>query len=150
MKAFPHHYPVEATAMSVGGTVVTSPGLTPLDTAPPCEFGGPGDRWSPETLLVAAVADCFLLTFRAVARASRLAWTGCECRVDGVLDRVDRVTKFTQFVMDIELVIPAGSDEVEAARVVHKAEQACLVTNSMTAEVEANVQVRVENEMVTS
>ena len=36
------------------------------------DFDGPGDAWSPEQLLLAAVEACFLLTFRAVAQASRL------------------------------------------------------------------------------
>jgi organic hydroperoxide reductase OsmC/OhrA len=31
------------------------------------QLGGPGGQWSPETLLVAAAAECFILTFRAVA-----------------------------------------------------------------------------------
>ena len=39
------------------------------------------------TLLIAAVADCFILTFRAVARASRFEWISLGCTVDGVLDR---------------------------------------------------------------
>jgi uncharacterized OsmC-like protein len=30
-------------------------------------FDGPGDAWSPENLLLAAVQSCFLFTFQAVA-----------------------------------------------------------------------------------
>jgi organic hydroperoxide reductase OsmC/OhrA len=40
-----------------------------LSTATPEEFGGPGDAWSPELLLLGAVESCFLFTFRAVAHA---------------------------------------------------------------------------------
>ena len=45
-------------------------GVPELRTAPPLDFDGPGDAWSPEQLLLAAVEEaCFLLTFRSVAQA---------------------------------------------------------------------------------
>jgi hypothetical protein len=40
--------------------------------AAPAEFGGPGDQWSPESLLAGAIASCFALTFRFVARAQKV------------------------------------------------------------------------------
>jgi hypothetical protein len=40
---------------------------TTLQSAAPAEFDGPGNRWSPETLLVGAVPDCFILTLSAEA-----------------------------------------------------------------------------------
>jgi organic hydroperoxide reductase OsmC/OhrA len=74
MHPYPHRYRVTASAESAGRVTVGSPGLSSLETAPPPEFGGPDGLWSPETLLCAAVADCFILTFRAVARAARFEW----------------------------------------------------------------------------
>ena len=74
MQEFPHHYRVIAEGSADGDVEMTANGLQSLRSAPPAEFGGPGDRWSPETFLVGAVADCFVLTFRGVARASKLAW----------------------------------------------------------------------------
>ena len=47
-----------------------------MHSSAPVEFDGPGDRWSPETLLIAAIADCFILTFRAIACATRMDWQG--------------------------------------------------------------------------
>ena len=74
MEELPHHYIVSSSASSEGSVLVEAVGLPSLETAPPAEFGGPGDKWSPESLLVAAVADCFILTFRAIARASPAAF----------------------------------------------------------------------------
>ena len=142
MKEFPHHYPVTASGASEGSITVSSPGVVDLETAPPAEFGGPGDQWSPETLLVAAVANCFILTFRAIAHASGLEWTALECSVDGVLDRVDRVTRFTAFDVRVRLDVPEGTSESKARRLLEKAEHACLITNSMTAEVRLDAEVR--------
>jgi organic hydroperoxide reductase OsmC/OhrA len=108
MKEFPHRYSVRATAESQGLVSLDGEGLPSLRSAPPAEFGGPGDEWSPETLLVAAVADCFILTFRAMARASKLEWRSLSCQVEGVLDRVDRITRFTDLLVRASLEIPSG------------------------------------------
>jgi len=64
MQPFPHRYSASATAGPEGYVLLNADGLPPLISEPPVEFDGPGDRWSPETLVVGAVADCFVLTFR--------------------------------------------------------------------------------------
>jgi peroxiredoxin-like protein len=133
MQAFPHHYAVSATASTDGDVELTSGALRALRSASPAEFDGPGDRWSPETFLVGAVADCFVLTFRAVAHASKLAWASLECDVIGTLDRIDRVTQFTTFEIRAHLQVPAGSDGELARRVLDKAEHNCLISNSLKA-----------------
>jgi len=109
----------------------------------PAEFGGPGDRWSPETLLVAAVADCFILTFRAIARASKFSWLSIRCDVVGTLDRVEKITQFTGFHVRAVLRVPAGTNDEQARRILTRAEQSCLITNSLKAasHLEADVEV---------
>jgi organic hydroperoxide reductase OsmC/OhrA len=131
MQELPHHYSVSATAGAEGDVAVEGDRLPAIASAAPAEFGGPGDRWSPETLLVAAVADCFILTFRAVARASKLPWNSLRCEVAGTLDRVERVTQFTGFQVRASLQVPAGTDEEKARRLLARTEQSCLVTNSL-------------------
>ena len=136
MQQLPHHYRVGASSRQQGSVTLTSPGLDDLETAPPAEFGGPGDLWSPETLLVGAVANCFILSFRAIARASKLEWQDLSCQVEGVLDRVDGKTLFTELKLAVRLQVPASTDEVRAQRILEKAEETCLITNSMTARID--------------
>jgi peroxiredoxin-like protein len=131
MEAYPHHYAVNASGQPTGDVALSATGLPPLQTAPPPQFDGPGDRWSPETLLVGAVADCFTLTFRAVARASNLSWTALRCAAEGQLDRVEGVTRFTQIALRAQLTVPPGTDAEKARRLLEKAEKACLITNSL-------------------
>jgi len=135
MHDFPHTYKASARAHTDANedVMLRSAGLPDLASAPPAEFGGPGDRWSPETLLVAAVADCFILTFRAIAGASKYVWTSLDCAVEGELDRVERVTQFTGFRVSASLVVPPGSDVERAERLLAKAEQNCLITSSLKA-----------------
>jgi organic hydroperoxide reductase OsmC/OhrA len=134
MHPFPHRYTVEAAANLEGDITLAGERLAPIRSAPPVEFGGPGDRWSPETLLVAAAADCFVLTFRAIAAASKLPWLSLRCEATGTVDRVERAPRFTELFLRIALDVPAGADNELASRVLTKAKQACLVTNSLKAE----------------
>jgi peroxiredoxin-like protein len=143
MQDLPHHYVVSAGAKVAGNVVLSSDGVADLESAPPAQFGGPGDQWSPESLLVAAVADCFILSFRAIARASRLEWDSLSCQVEGTLDRVERVTQFTGFTVTATLDVPADTDEGKAQRLLEKAEQACLITNSLKADSHLEATVRV-------
>jgi organic hydroperoxide reductase OsmC/OhrA len=134
MQAYPHRYEVRAAASAEGSVTIASQGLPDLKTAPPQQFGGPGDQWSPETLLVAAAVDCLILTFRAVARASNVTWVDIDCRAEGVLDRADGVTRFTELRLHARLTLPAGADTERGRRLLEKAEKACLVTNSLKLE----------------
>lgn len=145
MQEYPHHYHASAQAPATGEIRVSSPGLEDLTTLAPPEFGGPGDLWSPETLLVAAVADCFILTFRAIARGSRFDWNAVTCDVEGVLDRVERVTRFTDFHMQVELRVPAGADTTKAERIARRSEEVCLITRSLTGQFHLQVNVIVED-----
>jgi len=142
MQDLPHHYAVSASADTQSHVVISSKGLPSLDTAAPAEFGGPGDVWSPETLLVATVANCFVLTLRAIARASRLEWESLNCDVSGTLEKIEGVTQFTRFDVTALLTAPAGTDEKKAHRLLEKADRHCLITNSLKAETHLNAKVR--------
>ncbi len=134
MKPYPHLYSVAARGSSQGTVAITSAGLPSLETTPPPDFDGPPGYWSPETLLVAAVANCFLLTFRAVARAASFEWTELSCEVEGTLEKVDRVTRFSRFDTRATLTVPAGADEARARALLERAEAACLISNSLLGE----------------
>lgn len=132
MQDYPHRYKAAAQGGAEGVIDTGSPGLQGIQAMPPPEFGGPGDKWSPETLLVAAVANCYILTFRAIARNSNFAWNSLNVEVDGILDRVERQTQFIEFYIDVTLHLSSGADAHKAHRLCERAEQVCLVTQSLT------------------
>ena len=134
MQPLPHFYSVTSIAAPNVQVRLNSPGLSELKSEPPVEFGGPGDLWSPETLLMAAVADCFTLTFRATARITNLPWTSLECAASGTVDRTDGVTRFTAVHLRVALSIPQVADAAKALRLLEKTEKSCLVANSIKAE----------------
>jgi organic hydroperoxide reductase OsmC/OhrA len=141
MHPFPHLYHVQSAATPGGPVTLSSAGLANLPSDGPKEFDGPGDLWSPETLLTGALADCFVLSFRAVANASKFSWTALECRVEGKLDRIERVTQFTSFTVHAKLTVPAGADVDRAHKLLEKAEQVCLISASLKAEKHLNVEI---------
>jgi organic hydroperoxide reductase OsmC/OhrA len=134
MHPFPHRYQVHASARPDGDVPISAARVPTLQTAPPVEFDGPGDRWSPEQLLCAAVADCFVLSFRAIAKGSKLEWRSLECDVEGTLNRVEGKSYFTHFVVKARLVVPEGTDRDRATKLLEKSEHVCLISSSLVGE----------------
>ena len=149
IQPYPHRYHACASASRSSSRVtVGSAQLPNLETAPPPEFGGPEGVWSPETLLCAALADCFILTFRGVTRAARFDWNSLECHVEGTLERVDRNSEFTRFVTKARLAVPRGTDLERARRLLEQAEHGCLLANSLKGERQLQAEVCVEEQPV--
>jgi len=132
MKPLPHRYDVRIAGGPEGHATLASSGVPDLPTAAPLDFDGPGDAWSPEQLLVAAVEACFLLTFRAVAQASGIAFTSLSVEGEGVVDRASGGMRFTEIILRPRIALPAGIDVVRVRRALEKAERMCLVAASLS------------------
>jgi peroxiredoxin-like protein len=130
----PHNYVAAAQASSESLVSLTAESLPEIESAPPKQFGGPGNVWSPEDLLVAAVADCFVLAFKAIAAASKFEWIDLHCSVDGTLDKVEREVLFTKLNVTAKLKLGPEADRTRAQRLLEKAEKTCFITNSLKAE----------------
>ena len=144
MKPLPHDYAVHLTGGPAGYAVLSSGGIPDLRTAPPPDFEGPGDAWSPEHLLLAAVQTCFLFTLRSIARASHVDFVSLELDAAGTVDRQEGVTRFTEIVLRPRLVIARGTDRERALRMLEKSEKQCLVSASLS------TPIRVEPEIAES
>src|SRR3974390_312661 len=144
MHPFPHRYTVNASIRPNGDVPLSTEGVRVIESASPREFDGPGNQWSPEGLLTAAVADCFVLSFRAIATAAKLTWHRLEARTQGTLDRVDGKMRFTRFDTHAKLHVAAGADLERAKRLLEKAEIACLVANSLNSERHMTLEVTVD------
>jgi peroxiredoxin-like protein len=132
MKPLPHRYAVRIAGGPAGHATLASSGVPDLATAAPADFGGPGDAWSPEQLLIAAVEACFLLTFRAIAQASRIEYTSLGVEGEGIVDRVNGAMRFTEIVLRPRVGLPAGADPTRVRRALEKAEKTCLVSASLS------------------
>lgn len=143
MKPLPHHYTVRLSGRLDGYASVSVDGAPDLRAAPPLDFDGPGDAWSPEHLLLAAVETCFLFTLRAVARASRIDFASLDLSAEGTVDRTDGGMRFTEIVLRPRLTLRPGVDPERARRVLEKSEKTCLVSASLS------TPIRLEPDVVT-
>jgi organic hydroperoxide reductase OsmC/OhrA len=144
MKPLPHRYAVLLGGGAEGYAALTAAGLANLPSAPPLEFDGPGDAWSPEQLLLAAVGSCFLFTLRVVAQASRLDFISLELATEGTVDRRDGALCFTEIVLRPRLLIPAGTDPERACRVLERAKKTCLVSVSLSTPIRLEPEIATE------
>jgi organic hydroperoxide reductase OsmC/OhrA len=142
MKPLPHHYHVRLSGGPAGHATVHVDGAPDLRSAPPLDFDGPGDAWSPEHLLLAAVQTCFLFTLRVVAQASRVDFVALDVAAEGVVDRRDGQLRFTEIVLRPHLTVRSGVDRGRAMRALEKSEKACLVSASLA------TPIRLEPEIV--
>lgn len=141
MKPLPHIYEVRLAGGPTGYANLSAAGVPELRTAPPAEFDGPGDAWSPEQMLIGAVASCFLFTLRAVAAASKFEFTSMELSGEGKLDRRDGTTNFTEIILRPLLTLPEGADRMAAQRVLEKSARVCFVSASLSTPVRLEAEI---------
>jgi organic hydroperoxide reductase OsmC/OhrA len=141
MKGMPHEYYVIANGAPEGRVNLSTEGAEILESSAPAQFGGPGDRWSPEDLLVAAAVDCLILTFRAISRPAKVNWTNLECSGKGILDRDGAGLRFTHLEITATLHLAQDSDVEHAEHVLRKAKDQCLVTRSMNTETSLKISI---------
>lgn len=117
------------------GIMVTKDG-PPLEFSAPPEFHGEAGKWSPEALLVSAVASCFTATFMAIAEFSKLPVLGYSLRAFGRLEKIPgQGYRFTEFTLAPEIHVD-HEDVERALKAVQKAEKGCFVANSLAAKVQ--------------
>jgi organic hydroperoxide reductase OsmC/OhrA len=141
MQGLPHSYKASAEAEPTSLVTTRVEGTADMQVAPPSNFGGPGNVQSPEDLQVAAVGSCLILSFKAIATASKLEWENLVVAVDGTLDQVDRSILFTGFDIRATLTLTAGSSREKAARLLEKAEQTCFISNSLKADSTLSIEI---------
>jgi organic hydroperoxide reductase OsmC/OhrA len=112
-------------------------------SAPP-EFGGEPGFWTPEHFLLAAVASCFIATFRAIAGASKLEFQGIEVAVEGLLEKDSAGFRFTKVILRPTAIIFDEHERDRTGRLLEKAERICLVTRSLSSAVELEAKILIE------
>jgi organic hydroperoxide reductase OsmC/OhrA len=102
-------------------------------TSPPA-FGGLEGRWTPEDLLLCAIASCYTTTFRALADHSKLTYTDLQVETEGAVSRADTGYNFGQLLIHANLMIPQEADRTRAIKLLHKAKELCLVARALSVE----------------
>ena len=112
--------------------------------AAPPEFGGLEGRWTPEDLLLCAVASCYTTTFHALAEYSKLEYADLEVEVEGTIRKTGSGYSFSEIAIRPNLTISSDGEQTPALRLLQKAKTACLVSRALAVEqkFEPRVQAR--------
>jgi organic hydroperoxide reductase OsmC/OhrA len=113
------------------GTVTGHPAAKAIEFSAPPEFRGEPGFWTPEHFLLAAMASCFVTTFRAIAGYSRFEALGLDVAVEGKLEKEKSGYDFAAIVIRPRLTIPDESYRVLAGRLLEKTEHACLIARAL-------------------
>jgi organic hydroperoxide reductase OsmC/OhrA len=143
MHPFPHHYEVIVSMAPQGRAILKSGTLGQIESSPPPEFGGPGDRWSPEGLFTAAIADCIALNFQAIAANSKFAWENLTVSTKATLNRTEGKMRFTRFETSVLLKIGPDFDRDRARLLLEKAEASCPLSNTLNCEKHLDIELEV-------
>jgi peroxiredoxin-like protein len=113
-------------------------GLAKSDSAPnaihftaPAEFGGLEGRWTPEELLLAAIAGCYTTTLRAIAGGLEFNFTDLQVEASGTIRKAESGYNFTQIVLRPNLKIFSLEERDKALDLLKRAEKLCLVSRAL-------------------
>jgi organic hydroperoxide reductase OsmC/OhrA len=113
-------------------------GLAKSDTAPnaihftaPAQFGGIEGRWTPEELLLAAVAGCFTTTLRAIATGTQIDFTDLEVEASATLRKMEIGYGLCEIVLRPTLRIGDAAESRHALDLLRRAERLCLVSRAL-------------------
>ena len=105
----------------------------PVSSAP--EFAGDTLRWNPEDLLGAALANCHMLTFLALAAKAKVEVKAYEDRAEALLDTVEKVTSITTIRLRPTIRVAPGTSMAKVLDLFQKAHKYCFVANSIKSKV---------------
>ncbi|HVA67620.1 MAG TPA: OsmC family protein [Elusimicrobiota bacterium] len=130
MADLPYRYETRLKWKEEAQAGLSAQGKPDVLVGPPPEFGGGDSWWSPELLFVAAVEACFMTTFMAVAKKSKLAVLGYESRAEGTLDKTAEGLLFTEVTLR-PVVKVSAQDAERVGRLLELAKKHCLVSASL-------------------
>jgi len=127
-----HRYQVVAWwASGRTGMLKSDSAPNSLHFAAPTEFGGMEGRWTPEDLLLGALAGCFVTTFRVLAEYSNWEYTDLQVQAEALADKADSGYRFRKIILRPHLRILGEADRSRAVQLLKKAESLCLVSRAL-------------------
>ncbi|MGE5111406.1 MAG: OsmC family protein [Acidobacteriaceae bacterium] len=114
-----------------------------LEFSAPPEFHGEAEMWTPETFFLAAVASCFVSTFRAIAEYSKFDSVALDVTVDGTIAKEQGGFRFTDVTVHPMLTVANDEDTDKGLKLLLKTEAACLISRSLNSKVSIEPLVQV-------
>jgi organic hydroperoxide reductase OsmC/OhrA len=131
-----HEYAVSVVWEGDRGTgtrqlTVTAEGPAPILASADTPFRGDADRWNPEQLLLAALAQCHLLSYLHVAVKNGVVVTGYTDDAVGSMLQEGESGRFTSVTLRPRVTV-AEESMVAVAQTLHaEASRLCFIANSV-------------------
>jgi len=110
--------------------LITAEGNAPIEGSADKPFRGTPERWNPEELLLAALAQCHMLSYLHVATKNGIVVTDYEDDAVGTMEQVGDGGHFTSVTLRPVVTISAG-DPVVAEQIHAEASALCFIAASV-------------------
>jgi peroxiredoxin-like protein len=104
---------------------------TPIGVTIPPQFGGPGDQWSPEELLIGAAQSCTVATFISLAKRRGVGIVSVSSSGRGTVARSDTGMSFSEVTLELRVIIEDDKQRDAVAALVERAHRGCIVSSSL-------------------
>ena len=97
------------------------------------ELGGLEGRWTPEQLLLCALAGCFTTTFHEVARNAKFDYTDLEVEIEGSVRRSRTAgCSFNEILIRPRLTVHSEEQSEIGLGLLRRAKSVCLISRAIT------------------
>ncbi len=127
------------------GIAQSNSALNAIHFSSPPTFGGLDGRWTPQDLLLCAIASCYTTTFGAVAENSKFPFIDLQVEAEGIVTRTDTGYSFDSLVIHANLIIAQEqrAEEALAIKLLQKARGLCLISRSLAVEPRFELRVQI-------
>ncbi|MEQ1875819.1 MAG: OsmC family protein [Bdellovibrionia bacterium] len=130
-----HEYLVKLNWVGDRNGIVHVDGKPSIKVEPPIGFGGGTENWSPEDLLLAALASCMMATFFSLAKAASLEVQAYDGVAQGALEKTKHGYGWQNLSLEVKVEVDP-KDEEKTAGLVFKAKRNCIIANALKPEVQ--------------
>jgi organic hydroperoxide reductase OsmC/OhrA len=97
------------------------------------ELGGLQGRWTPEQLLLCALAGCFTTTFHDVARSAKFEFTDLEVEIEGSVRRSRTAgCNFTEILIRPRLTVSFEEQRETGLALLRRAKSICMISRAIS------------------
>lgn len=118
----------------------------PVEVATPVDFGGHEGIWTPEGLFVAAVNSCIMTTFLYYCAKSDFKLVGYQSTAEGIVELTAEGLAFTRVMVRPWIVVASESAREQAQHAIGRAQERCLISNSVSSEIIIEPHIEVSEE----
>lgn len=123
---------------------VTAAGLSPIKASADPAFRGDPDRWNPEQLYLASIAQCHMLWYLGLAAGAGVVVTGYDDRPTGIMqEEANGAGQFQSVTLRPTVTITPTSNPAVAEELHDRVGDYCFIARSINTPIHHEVTIRI-------